>query len=313
MKHFKSFLRSGLLFLAVLCVSLAFQGGALKADAYYYGRPAELTQTGTSATSVTLTWSPAEGAGSYRVEYRPYSSTDSTYTVAGITDGTRFQISGLAAGTRYYVKVYALSPEGEGSGCAYLYDARTTPCAPKNFRQAKWWYFIKKLDVEWDKADGVDGVVVTLYNSKGKKVKSVDARYSAGFSDMKDQVYTVKAYSYATICGKKYKSKTVSIKCFNQARITSISAKSKKLTVKWGKVGGATGYDVYVSTKAKTGYKKVASVKSSVNKLVIKKFAGKSISAKKTYYVYVVTRLNKNGSGALYYWDTKTKNYGYLT
>ena len=62
----------------------------------------------------------------------------------------------------------------------------------------------------------------------------------------------------------------------------------------------------------KKGYKKVKSVGKNTTKLTIRKFKGKKINPKKTYYMYVETK-KKNGSkvnksGRLYYWNTKSKN-----
>jgi hypothetical protein len=133
---------------------------------------------------------------------------------------------------------------------------------------------------------------------------------------MKDEVYTVKIQASKTVNGQTYTTPVSSIQCFNQARITSAKVSKKKLTVRWGKVGGATGYDVYVSTKPTTGYKKVKSVGKNVTKVTIPKLKGKAFSSKKTYYVYVETK-KKNGkkvnkSGRLYYWDTRSSNFGYF-
>ena len=62
--------------------------------------------------------------------------------------------------------------------------------------------------------------------------------------------------------------------------------------------------------------KKVKSVGKNTTKLTIRKFKGKKINPKKTYYMYVETK-KKNGSkvnksGRLYYWNTKSKNFGYF-
>ena len=121
-----------------------------------------------------------------------------------------------------------------------------------------------------------------------------------------------------TVNGKTYATPKAKIQCFNQARIkeTSIKVKKGSLSFQWGKVGGASGYDVYISTKPKKGYKKVKSVGKNTTKLTIRKFKGKKINPKKTYYMYVETK-KKNGSkvnksGRLYYWNTKSKNFGYF-
>lgn len=176
------------------------------------------------------------------------------------------------------------------------------------------------LYVKWDKQSGVDGYEVVLYDDKGKKVskKTSTSCYSnyASFSKMKDKVYTVKARSYMTWNGQKYYSSWSSICCLNQARVTKAKVSGNKLNIKWGKVSGATSYEVYVSTKPQSGYKKVATVSKSKNSYTVKKLKGKKISSKKTYYVYVKTVCKKgktkNTSGALYYWNTKNTSDGYL-
>ena len=161
-------------------------------------------------------------------------------------------------------------------------------------------------------------------------IQSMNDKYHVDFSGMsidelnkfidkmKDEVYTVTIQAFKTVNGKTYATPKAKIQCFNQARIkeTSIKVKKGSLSFQWGKVGGASGYDVYISTKPKKGYKKVKSVGKNTTKLTIRKFKGKKINPKKTYYMYVETK-KKNGSkvnksGRLYYWNTKSKNFGYF-
>lgn len=81
--------------------------------------------------------------------------------------------------------------------------------------------------------------------------------------------------------------------------------KNHTLKVGWSKVKGASGYLIYVSTKEKSGYKKVATVKSSKTSYTIKKFKKKKIQFNKMYYVKVVTKTKKLGKSK--------KNYGMST
>ena len=130
-------------------------------------------------------------------------------------------------------------------------------------------------------------------------------------------VYNIRVRAYADIAGQRlYGDWSDLCYCFTQPRLKSLKVSGNKLTVSWGKVAGATGYDVYVSTKPKTGYKKVKSVGKNVSSLSITKLKGKSISSKKKYFVYVETKKKVNGqvnkSGRLYYWNTKNKSYEYF-
>ncbi len=60
----------------------------------------------------------------------------------------------------------------------------------------------------------------------------------------------------------------------------------KAVKVSFGKVSGAVSYDIYRSTKAKSGYKKIANTKSA-------SYVDKKVSAAKTYYYKVLVRAKK--------------------
>ncbi len=234
------------------------------------------------------------------------------------TPNTFYKITGLEDGKKYYVKVEPYAADGSiGSGRSLTIE--TMPARVKNFRQERWWYFINILEVAWDRIETADTVNISLYNSKGKKVQSKilsPSSSSVSFSKMKDEVYTVKIQASRTINGNTWQTPVSTIQCFNQARISSAKVSKKKLTVKWKKVGGATGYDIYESTKQKSGYKKLKSVGKNTTKATFSKFKGKSFNPKKTYYIYIETK-KKNGkridkSGRLYYWNTKNTATGYF-
>ena len=212
------------------------------------------------------------------------------------TPNTFYKITGLEDGKKYYVKVEPYAADGSiGSGRSLTIE--TMPARVKNFRQERWWYFINMLEVAWDRIETADTVNISLYNSKGKKVQSKilsPSSSSVSFSKMKDEVYTVKIQASRTINGNTWQTPVSTIQCFNQARISSAKVSKKKLTVKWKKVGGATGYDIYVSTKQKSGYKKLKSVGKNTTKATFSKFKGKSFNPKKTYYIYIETK-KKNG------------------
>lgn len=135
-------------------------------------------------------------------------------------------------------------------------QVETIPAAVHNFRQERWWYFINKLEVTWDKVETADRVEVTLYNSKGRRVgktqKLNSYAYSAYFDKMKDEVYTVTIQAFKTVNGKDL--------CYTEGKDpvfqpgtykeTSIKVKKGSLSFQWGKVGGASGYDVIYLHKA---------------------------------------------------------------
>lgn len=309
-------MKSIALFAMVLLITVCAGIGSEKVQAASVGSVTDIRQTGAEKKSVTVTWGAAANAAAYNVYYQEYG--EDNMVLAGSTTNTSYTLNGLNGGTKYRVKVAATDGVTEGYGTTSY--TVTLPDKMTGLQQSKWWYFIKQLDVKWETQSGVEGYEVTLYDDKGKKVskKTINSSYttSTSFTKMKDKVYTVKARSFMTYNGKKYYSSTASICCLNQARISKIKVSGNKLKLTWGKVSGATGYQIYVSTKKSSGYRKVATVSSKKNSYTVKKFNGKKFSSKKTYYVYVKTVCNKgkskNTSGAVYYWNSKTGSFGWI-
>ena len=308
--------------LMFLTGTLVITSGAQAADSRYYVSMEAPAQTQYGTDNAVLSWKLSYISSSNTTEtagYNIYLGEDYGSTkLFAKTPNTFYKITGLEDGKKYYVKVEPYAADGSiGSGRSLTIE--TMPARVKNFRQERWWYFINMLEVAWDRIETADTVNISLYNSKGKKVQSKilsPSSSSVSFSKMKDEVYTVKIQASRTINGNTWQTPVSTIQCFNQARISSAKVSKKKLTVKWKKVGGATGYDIYVSTKQKSGYKKLKSVGKNTTKATFSKFKGKSFNPKKTYYIYIETK-KKNGkridkSGRLYYWNTKNTATGYF-
>ena len=308
--------------LMFLTGTLVITSGAQAADSRYYVSMEAPAQTQYGTDNAVISWKLSYISSSNTTEtagYNIYLGEDYGSTkLFAKTPNTFYKITGLEDGKKYYVKVEPYAADGSiGSGRSLTIE--TMPARVKNFRQERWWYFINMLEVAWDRIETADTVNISLYNSKGKKVQSKilsPSSSSVSFSKMKDEVYTVKIQASRTINGNTWQTPVSTIQCFNQARISSAKVSKKKLTVKWKKVGGATGYDIYVSTKQKSGYKKMKSVGKNTTKATFSKFKGKSFNPKKTYYIYIETK-KKNGkridkSGRLYYWNTKNTATGYF-
>ena len=308
--------------LMFLTGTLVITSGAQAADSRYYVSMEAPAQTQYGTDNAVISWKLSYISSSNTTEtagYNIYLGEDYGSTkLFAKTPNTFYKITGLEDGKKYYVKVEPYAADGSiGSGRSLTIE--TMPARVKNFRQERWWYLINMLEVAWDRIETADTVNISLYNSKGKKVQSKilsPSSSSVSFSKMKDEVYTVKIQASRTINGNTWQTPVSTIQCFNQARISSAKVSKKKLTVKWKKVGGATGYDIYVSTKQKSGYKKLKSVGKNTTKATFSKFKGKSFNPKKTYYIYIETK-KKNGkridkSGRLYYWNTKNTATGYF-
>jgi hypothetical protein len=301
-----------------LAFSILPSQNQISAKAWYgYVSSSTITQTNAGKSSITLSWAPSKETAQYQISYRASEDYNKDYILAGTTASTSFTIKGLKGGRKYSVRITPVSAAGELGGNAFK-EMITLPSKISNLHQEQWWYFIEKVDVSWDKLSGVSGYDVSVYKS-GKRIQkktlnSYSSNYS--FSVKNGNIYTVKVRAFTNYNGKKYYSSTATCYCIGQARITKASVANKKLTVKWKKVPGATGYDIFVSTKKNSGYKKVKSVSSGATSATITKFNKKNISAKKNYYIYVRTKKKvgkkTHTSGALYSWNAKTNDFIYL-
>lgn len=284
-----------------------------------------LTQVGVKATSITVKWDREDDALKYRVYVGKDSSSAKLYTTLPAT-ATSVTIKNLKAGMERYIKVeydYKLSfSETVFSNSAGVgYDFKTLPAKVTNVRQDRWYYWAKSFWVKWKKQDSADGYQYRVKTNTGKLKAAGFIKYNTDSLDVdkisNSTIYTVRVRAYTKVNNRTYFGAwSDACYCFTQPQISSAKISGSKLKVKWAKVGGATGYDVYVSTLPRAGYTKVASVGKNTTSATIAKLKGKSFSSKKTYYVYVVTKKKvgkkTNTSGRLYYWNTKNGTDGYF-
>ena len=260
-------------------------------NAYYYVSLGNLQQTAMTKNSASITWEQTYASSMNTLTTEGYNiylgESYSDMKLVGKSKTPSYTLTGLKDGKRYNVRVEAYTSNGTKTSSPVSGQVETIPAAVHNFRQERWWYFINKLEVTWDKVETADRVEVTLYNSKGRRVgktqKLNSYAYSAYFDKMKDEVYTVTIQAFKTVNGKTYATPKAKIQCFNQARIkeTSIKVKKGSLSFQWGKVGGASGYDVYYGTsKAKV----TSTVKKGTKALTVTKT---KLTKNKTYYFRV--------------------------
>lgn len=150
------------------------------------------------------------------------------------------------------------------------------------------------IKVSWTRDTKVNGYQIyrsTNKNSGYKLVGTVKSNTITSFVDKNgiktgtNYYYKVRAFKSTTV-GNLYGgySKVVYTKTtLVTPKITYGSNNgTKKATIKWGKVAGASGYVVYRSTSKNSGYKQVAKTKSNVLS-----FANTRLVKNKTYYYKV--------------------------
>lgn len=299
----KKFMKMAAVFLTAFFVGICTGKGGVDAKA-------AVTQADAQKTSLTVTWTADRDAVSYNVYIKEYGSNVDAVLVGNTAELT-YTFADLKPATKYYVKVGYLEANGTENYVDRL-EAVTLPDKLTGLKQERWWYLSKKLRIVWDKQSAASGFEVKLYDNQGKLKKSSTERgyaFAKEFSVKNNKVYKVQVRSCVEFNGQKYYSSWSTIYCLNQPMLSKVKVSGNKLELKWEKTSGATQYNVYVSTKQKNGYKKVATVSKNRNSCTVKKFSGKKFSPKKTYYVYVEAICNKGGtkntSGSLYCWNTQ--------
>lgn len=279
---------------------------------------ATITQAAQDKNSVTITWPAQESAVEYYVGIGADMQTaraqaeSKAITLPAAT--TSYTFSGLTEGTSYYAyvryKYVSKSNKTYESSVGYE-EIVTLPGKVTGVNQSKWWYYAKSVDFEWN-AQGAAGAVRYEYvvrDNKNKVLKTDDTSSNrGGYSSVKNnKLYKLQVRAYIVVNGQKIYGEWSDIAyLFTQPMVKKASVSGNKLKISWGKIDGMTGYDVYVSTKEKSGYKKVKSLSKSKSSLTVSKLKGKKFSKKKKYYIYIV---GKKKVGKITY--TSGKHYTY--
>ena len=158
----------------------------------------------------------------------------------------------------------------------------------------------KVIRLTWQESAGAQGYQIcrsTKETTGYKTVKTIKKGSTVKFDNKKLKpsiVYYYKIRSYRKVDGKtlysEYSEPIAAVTLIKAPKLKSVKAISNDtVTVKWKKSAGAAGYFIYRSTKKKSGYKKVKTVKG-----------GGSTSAQvkgnesgKKYYFKVVAYGNK--------------------
>lgn len=232
-----------------------------------------------------------------------------TYTNNGVTNTL---YAGPALGVKYYYFVVAYK-----NGAAYnytegSYDGGTIGGCGSNSASAmvtgiklaapsiqKPAVAAGKITVKWKKVSDAEGYEVyrsTKKDSGYALLSTITKNTTVSYADNtvesnKTYYYKVRAYK-ANEAGINVYSGYSSVKQVKAAKVTfklskpsikAPAAKKGQITVKWKKVSGVTGFEVYRSTKKSSGYTKIG----TVTKASATSYVDKTVKAKKTYYYKV--------------------------
>jgi len=153
--------------------------------------------------------------------------------------------------------------------------------------------------IRWDAQPAADKYEVTAYDKNGKEFKNFETIGNfcneEFIADKNNEVYSFKVRAISTVLGNEVYGKwsdrgyvIPAPRMYTDTGHTLTIAKNGKLNFNCKKIKGCDGYKVYISTKEKSGYKCVKTLKGeNSTSVVLKKFEGKKFNTHKTYYIYV--------------------------
>ncbi len=266
-------------------------------------------------TKITLSWTKAEGATGYQIYYR--LSTGREGILAGSTEDTTYQVTGLSAGKNYYFTVVAYVGNASNTGEPseeVLYG--TAPSIP-NISKIKGGD--RRLKVKWSKGSGADyfNIYVSTKAASGFQVKAKAAGDEAKIRGVdglkKKKKYYVKVEAVRTVSGITMSSvstvkntTTVAAK----AKATSVVAKFFKTLKAFKK---SVAYKKYKTFRKRILYKKsfvIPGLKvTNVAGFNATRMVPQSVTFAGNYLLISAYDYSKKQESVIYIMDKKTRKY----
>lgn len=266
-------------------------------------KPENLKHTSSTETSISLSWNPVAGASGYQIRYKAGAASEYTETYS---EQNQAVLNQLAPNEEYYVDVYPIRKSSAGfiaagKSEATLYGVPVVPGKAKKPSCAAYWQALGQIRsdaVSIKSADGYKWEIWSAYQKKDKKLKTKTQGSDVAFISYngfkKYNFFKMRVRGYCTNSdGTKLEGKWSDWTYFcPQPDVIKLKSVKSGISVKWNTIKGADRYEVYVSNKAKSGYKKCATTNKTA--ITVKKFGKSSFKSGKKYYFYV-TAYNKVG------------------
>ena len=249
----------------------------------------DLVSVANTTSGVNFTWSEVEGADSYIVYRRAYNTKTKKWS--GWTriadDVTATSYVDKTAKSGYYRYTVRAVNEGGTSGydanglkTYFLATPKVTSTANTN----------SAITVKWGKVAGATGYIVYRKTGNGKW-QNIGKITGTSFTDKTAKAgvtyrYTVRAYygSYLS----SFVANGYAVRRLTTPTLKSVTSSKSGVTFTWGKVAGATGYNVYRKT-GNGGWQKIATVKGTSTVKYLDKTAKKGVTYKYTVRAYYGT------------------------
>ena len=277
----------------------------------------KLTAIANTTGGVKLTWQEISGSDWTEADdtwYRVFRKTSSTgWTRVKDVQGTSYTDSTAASGTNYIYTVRALNDSKsayissfDASGKTIRYLTALTPTLTNTSTG---------ITVKWSKVTGATGYYVYRKTGSGSysRIKTITSASTVSYTDTAVKSNNGTAYTYAvrayytsgstTYTGSYTGKSTYRL---TTPSISSLTAGSKKITVKWAKNSTASGYQIQYSTSSSFTTSTTKTVTVSGASTVSRAITG--LTKGKKYYIRIRT-YKTNSAGTSYYSGWSSTKY----
>lgn len=248
-----------------------------------------LKQTAAGVNSVSMSWNASAGASSYVI----YGYINYNWTQVGTSATNSATISGIAATTSTNFAVAAVKNVTGGTVVGDRSDSVQMKCVPVKVSQIAmqyYWDSLKEAKYIWTDVNNADGYQYEVKSANGKKTyfrATSTSSYTYAKPFPRGTFVKARVRAYVTVGNKVYYGawSPYTYHASSKKVTAKRSSNGKKISLKWKKVSGACGYQVYVSTKSSGGFKKVKSLSAKKSSYTIKKCGKKKLKKGKVYYI----------------------------
>lgn len=254
---------------------------------------------------VTVTWNQIKGATDYNIYRKSGSGNWRKIGTTGKGTVLRYSDQTASSGTTYTYTVRAVSGnvmssyDSAGKSLKYL----SKPVVTEAYNG------VAGATVKWKKVNGAEGYHIYRKNGNGnwKRVGTVKGVNTLRYADRNASsgtvyTYTIRAYVGSTLSGYDVAGK--SVHRLAQPVVKDAVNGVYGVTVKWGKVNGATGYNIYRKS-SNSDWKKIGTVKGG-NTVT---YSDRTAASGKDYTYTVRASYGTTLSS----YDTKGKSLHYLS
>lgn len=276
--------------------------GSISAKYKIVQNNSKISVTNIQTTSAKVQFGTIKGIKHYTVQLK---NTSQKVLKSIETDKNNVSFSKLAWGRKYIVEVRANAIDQNKKN--YNYVIASTSFTTQKATSKVTFSNIKttSAQMKFTSVTGATNYVIKLKNSSGKVIKTLNVKkpQTVNFSKLtKATKYTVEIRAYAKDESNNSYNAVVATASFStqpyvgKTTLSSVKGGNEMAQVNWKSVSGASGYEIYRSTNAKSGFKKIKTVSNKtksytdyllgVRTYYYKVRAYKKVSGKTVYGAY---------------------------